>query len=194
VYIATKLADRARDTTWRGGRLVSSRERAQALRIVREHAAAAPADVRAARVLVDSVWRGTPPGTGVLANRWPNAGFMTTLLVVSTAVLALAIALLLRRGPVLRLFGVELITRDGRRASRLRVLTRQGLVWLPAVVAIGLWAGSLARVVADGATFSPGHAAFAGIPMLWSAWLWLTVRTPTRSPADRLAGTYLVPQ
>jgi hypothetical protein len=88
---------------------------------------------------------------------------------------------------------VELVTADGRVAGRLRVLARQCATWVPAVVALAACAIVLGGAI-DTQTVTPvGWAVLAVVPPLWGVWVWHAARTPARSVADRLAGTYLVP-
>jgi hypothetical protein len=191
VYIATNLMDRARDTT-DGSGLVSTADRAHALRLVRELPAWGDADARAARVMVDSVWRGMPPGArGPAARVWMVAAAATCMLGAGIAVMTLVLTVFLRRGLLLRLFDLELVTADGRPAGRMRVLGRQAATLVPALAALGVVGmlvtlGNMERRVV-------GMPVIVGILLLWAAWIWSAIRTPARSIADRIAGTYLTP-
>ena len=87
--------------------------------------------------------------------------------------------------------GIALRRADGRKATRLQCAYRALLVWVPVG---GLFALSL----------GVAHY-FPGLPVLyfgiWAcgvalliAFALLAIRSPTRAPHDRLAGTYLVPE
>jgi hypothetical protein len=191
VYIATTLMDRVRDTTIQSG-IVSAADRAHALRIVRELPPWDAQDARAARVLVDSVWGGVPPGARGPATRLGMISVMVACVMgILTALAMLVLTLFLRRGLLLRLFDLELVTADGRPASRMRVLARQTATALPALVALTVMGALVVIGNAEGRVI--GGPVLAGVVLLWAAWIWSAIRTPARSIADRVAGTYLVP-
>ncbi|MCX6903108.1 MAG: RDD family protein [Verrucomicrobia bacterium] len=95
-------------------------------------------------------------------------------------------ALLFRGGLVLRVCGVAVVRRDGRRASRLRVFWRSLVAWSP-VLAAPVVAGALTPLLGIVCAASL-LAALAGGLVIWS------VALPERSLQDRLAGTWLVPR
>jgi hypothetical protein len=99
------------------------------------------------------------------------------------------------------LTGIELVGRDGRPAGRLRWAGRTLLAWGPVAGVL------LLSHVLDGWYWSKWGSQAAAAWALWLSWaLWwavglsvaayviLALRTPARSPLDRLAGTYLVPR
>ncbi len=86
-----------------------------------------------------------------------------------------------RGGLILSAFGIAVVTRDGKPASRLRALSRGLAGWGLVAVAIWLW---VAVDVAVGV--SMGVLVVAG-----AAW---AIVHPTRGLQDRIAGTWLVPR
>jgi hypothetical protein len=97
------------------------------------------------------------------------------------------------RGALVRMLGLELVTSDGRPASRLRVLGRATLAWLPVLVA----------PVVVLAAESMGVRAPAGGPWVWTMSVAVPVTLagavvalirPERGLQDRLAGTWIVPR
>jgi RDD family len=81
--------------------------------------------------------------------------------------------------------GIAVVTKNGRKAGRLRLLWRAAWAWMPIWLAFGL------GVVVH----SPGddHFVAAGL-MVGLGMCILAVRRPERGLQDRLAGTYLVPR
>jgi hypothetical protein len=110
-------------------------------------------------------------------------------------------AALSRGGFSYSLAGIRLVQSQGRPASRWQCAWRTGLVWMPVA---GVLICSVALECSAAAVWSGGH------PSPWLGWfgwmLWwvgmslpplygvLALWWPTRSPLDRLAGTYLVPK
>jgi hypothetical protein len=107
----------------------------------------------------------------------------------AVAVLATPI---LRRGPMLRTLGVEVLTIAGARAGRLRGTLRQLVAWTPAALLpqVMVWAMVPSPPL-------PLEALLAGVLLLvaWMAALLVTGwRAPHRGLAERLTGTVLVPE
>ena len=86
------------------------------------------------------------------------------------------------RGGMIRLLGLEFVTADGRRASRLRVLSRTAAAWAPVLI------------VAAAATSS--GASWFSYPclLLLLAGAVIAILSPERGIQDRLAGTWIVPR
>jgi hypothetical protein len=109
-------------------------------------------------------------------------------------------AFLMRGGLSYQITGLALVRSDGRLAGRFRCAWRAFLVWIPIAGLLLLplrledWYWSL-----WGTDAAPVWALWTASILTWSAWLLLgaylilALRYPTRSPLDRLAGTYLVP-
>lgn len=118
----------------------------------------------------------------------------TVILVVYVCIPALIAALLFRRGLLLRMTGICFVRRDGRRASRLRVLWRAMVAWSP------LWLTLLVPVLYPMLGLNvPYSESFSGLlPWLCCAWFGmlagLSVALPERGLPDRLAGIWPVPR
>jgi hypothetical protein len=97
------------------------------------------------------------------------------------ALLAVFWALLLRSGFWLRIFGIAVVTADGREASRFRAVGRAALAWS--------WVPLQIFTTTHGWSQVGGYVVLLRIVgLLWSA------AAPTRGPHDRVAGTFLVPR
>ena len=109
------------------------------------------------------------------------------LTLVFTGVLGGVSALLFRGGPILRLFGIAVVTKDGSKASRLRMFWRNLIVCVPLLV-LGA-AVLLIPILPQWYTYKVA---------LWTVvLLYLTVKpvlARQRSGQDRIAGTWLVPR
>lgn len=120
-------------------------------------------------------------------------GTLTALALLTVAgVLAVLLALVLRGGMLLRLFGIAVVCGDGREIGRLRALLRSTIAWSPALV---FWLGAFLPSIGFGKLFlDPDRITFF-IPWVTLAGgaIWAVLR-PERGPADRAAGTYLVPR
>jgi uncharacterized RDD family membrane protein YckC len=97
-------------------------------------------------------------------------------------------AFILRGGFLVRACGLAVVTRDGKRASRLRALWRALVAWslVPVVVWLAIRGG-----------VSPGSAATLTMEVaigLFAVGVVWAVAHPRRGLQDRLAGTWLVPQ
>jgi hypothetical protein len=124
---------------------------------------------------------------------WEAAALLGALaLLVGAAPLAWAgFAFAFRGGVSLWLAGLALVGRDGRPAPRWRCGLRELLVWLPAVAL--LWPVFWVDLFCPHALWL--CSLFQGLAgMLLVGYVVLALRFPRRSPQDRLAGTYLVPQ
>ena len=128
---------------------------------------------------------------------WKTAWAVFSVVFQTTAVIGIGMAWLFRGGLFLRTFGVEVVTRIGAPASRLRTLWRGLLAWSPVIIAFVLlvpnpfsaeWYLRIrdAREVA----FVIGVCA-AAIFVVGAVW---AVMYPERGLQDRVAGTHLVPR
>jgi hypothetical protein len=130
---------------------------------------------------------------------------------------AILLTFIFRGGPWMRLFGIQVQTRDGRRASRLRCLYRSLVVYAPA-----LWTAAWLATVLAGASAELGDASgqrevslaigsslrsSLGSMYSLNAWLLMVIPgalflagaiqaliRPERGLADRVARTQLVPR
>ena len=106
--------------------------------------------------------------------------------VMFLAVPSVICVLLFRTGPLLFLFGIATVTRDGVRASRLRMLWRAVVCWSPLVLTVVL------AVVVDAARPGTPLTYAAAVPSLLLAIS--SASMPLRGIPDRLAVTYPVPR
>jgi hypothetical protein len=100
-------------------------------------------------------------------------------------------AFLFRGGFAMRMMGLTLVRRDGRRASRLRCAWRASLVWMP--VALLLYLALAVRVLQHRPSPLSQGIWWVALAYLVGG-IVMVLCLPTRSWQDRLAGTYLVPK
>jgi uncharacterized RDD family membrane protein YckC len=127
------------------------------------------------------------------------------LFLVATAALVSAIAW---RGGVMRILGLEIVTTDGRTATRPRVFLRTALTWSP-VLLLGLmmilwrlassesagsptWSGQSMLLAIFSALANPWVAPISLLVLLAGAVV--AIVNPARGIPDRLAGTWIVPR
>jgi hypothetical protein len=94
-------------------------------------------------------------------------------------------AVLFRRGLLMFIFGISLVTKDGSRVSRLRALWRNLIVWSPCV--------PLPILIVLLAVVGPGHKWL--VCLLLAALIALvasSLNMPKRGIPDRLSGTFPV--
>ena len=104
------------------------------------------------------------------------------------ALLSVLAALAFRRG-LLTSLGLEIVTPDGRLASRVRVAVRAMLAWSPLIVL------QLARQWLPDTVTTPSMPIASGVALLvLLAGAVFAVLRPSRSLQDRLAGTWIVPR
>ncbi len=195
VYVVTNFRQRivaqrtATDTTLGSATngFISRREWAIADSLERAMPTIAPAEVQQATRLVDETWGGRPPG--VLRKLALIPIMIAVSFALFAAIFAFGAALVVRRGLLMRLLGLELVDARGERAGRARLFFRQVLVWLPIAGVVG---PALMIVLAK-----PGPVLLAVLILsivalvgsMLTAW-----RTPSRGLAERLSGTTMVPE
>jgi hypothetical protein len=188
VYIAghfrQRIVDQRRAPTRPFG--FTPRDWATADSIVVAHPTVTAEQLAAADRLVDGKWHGVPPGqmgaTQVLLLLMPIVGLGFC------ALAGLFTSFLVRRGVVLRLLGLDIVTRRGTAAGRIRLVWRQVVIWLgPA-----LFASAIGVTVA--AAWKPIPIALAVLGMLSPLGFLVGFKTPERSMAERLSGTMVVPE
>jgi eukaryotic-like serine/threonine-protein kinase len=125
---------------------------------------------------------------------WFTIGFSWALLLV-VAIVDLIVAVAFRQTMLLRPFGFTIVTTNGESASRIRLLWRSLLCWLP------VFAGAPFLIVlafSTAADFKEYGSIFIGLLVfvitIWLATVIWTILTPTRSAQDWLAGTIVVPR
>ena len=124
---------------------------------------------------------------------WKRAWLEFAVGFLITAGIGIGTAWLFRGGLFLRAFGVEVVTRIGAPASRVRTLWRGLLAWSPVIIAFVLLTPNpiLLRIRdAREVAFVIGVCA-AAIFVVGAVW---AVMHPERGLQDRIAGTYLVPR
>ncbi len=192
VYVAAVLASRVRDTTTTSVFGRSPPEARLARDILKLYPTVDSTELRAARVLVDSTWHGDPPGAGLDLLVKVVAAILFVFLPWFFAGCAIVIAVFARRGLLMRGFQVDIVTKDGEPAGRARIFLRNVVTWLPVSAPIVMY------LAVDAAP--PAAAAFAliasaaAVALLTATAIWIGIRTPARGIADRVAGTYLVPE
>jgi hypothetical protein len=106
------------------------------------------------------------------------------------------------RGGLIHLYGLRIVTADGRVASRPRVFARTAVAWAPIVVLVILaipevdFSVTSSSVGFGGPSFTPTTIVIAsGLALLLLlAGAIVAVLHPERGIQDRLAGTWIVPR
>lgn len=108
--------------------------------------------------------------------------------------------------PLLRLFGIGIVNRAGQPASRIRLLLRGLVVWVAAVASSILFGWAVLSIsgvseVFNGLQKVPIHSSHQpawiclGVLALFTVTIvYCALRWPSRSLADRVTGTWLVPE
>ncbi|HEV8410060.1 MAG TPA: RDD family protein, partial [Gemmatimonadaceae bacterium] len=202
IYVATQLSARVHDTlgapgsTNRGASVTlygkSPPENRLAFAILKKYSDVDSADVRDARMLVDSTWHGSPPGTNVDLMIRVVGAVLFIFLPWFIAVCAIVIAVLARRGALMRGFSIDIVTKTGEPAGRLRILVRNLVSWSPLLAPIAICYAVL--LVPQSAAALVFYAILGVIASAFVAGIWMAVTTTERGIADRVAGTYLVPE
>ena len=188
VYLAGHFGDKIRSHP-KGTRspVLTVREWQRADSAVASLANVSPAQLLDADRLVDSTWHGRPPGE---IDRGVGLSAITiSMVVLLVAFFSLAAAAFLRRGFSMRVLNLEIVTADGQRAGRARLMWRQLLVLVPPLLicAAGVWAIFRGLSVAP---VSLGVGALSvSVVALVTAW-----RNPARGLTERFSGTRMVPE
>jgi uncharacterized RDD family membrane protein YckC len=198
-YIAThfrqRIVDRAHqarlgddpDIPVSGVTFISDKEWTRADSIVAAHPTVSPAQVAAANRLVDSTWHGSPPGV-----KSPAVIFIAIAPIVVfffAAIFGVVTSLVARRGVILRVLGLEVVTTRGAPAPRWLLLWRQLVIWAgPLLLFVPV-------IVVANQMWRPMPIAMAVIGLILApAGLYFGLKTPERSLAERLSGTLMVPE
>lgn len=105
---------------------------------------------------------------------------MTLLLALMQVAIIAHVNALVFRGGVIRMLGLELVTADGKRASRFRVLVRTAATWVPLMIVPP--------------ASSPAHWLTYLCLLMLFAGAGVAILSPERGIQDRLAGTWIVPR
>jgi uncharacterized RDD family membrane protein YckC len=192
LYIAASLSARARDTLPTSVFGKSPPDVRLVKSILQKYPNVDSVELRAARTLVDSTWRGTPPGTNIDLLLRLIGAVLFIFFPWFVASCAIVIALLARRGLLMRGFALDVVTKKGEPAGRVRIFLRNMVTWSPVLAPFVIYAAIMAATPATAALAAEG----AGIAVLivLAIGVGMAIRTPERGLADRLVGTYLVPE
>jgi hypothetical protein len=172
-------------------------------RFVTEHPRVSPEEMAAATAVLGPFLerQASRRRTRQSMSPWKTARALFGVVFQTTAVIGIGMAWLFRGGLLLRVFGVEVVTRVGAPASRLRTLWRGLLAWSPVIIASILLVPDPVPRGAIAITRLPirdaGEVGFvigvcaAAIFVVGAVW---AVMHPERGLQDRIAGTYLVPR
>jgi hypothetical protein len=192
VYIAGVLQKRVHDTlsTQLYGR--SPPDIRLANDAVKQFSAVDSTELGEARTLVDSTWHGSAPGASVDLLIKVVAAVLFVFFPWFMAACAIIIAVLARRGILMRGFSIDIVTKTGEPAGRLRILVRNLVSWSPILLPVVMYYAIMASPASlAGAAM---YISIAAVAAAFGAGLWMAVTTTERGIPDRIAGTYLVPE
>jgi hypothetical protein len=106
----------------------------------------------------------------------------------------LVVSTVFRGGPLLRLFGIAVVTRTGDLAGRAQLLTRAAAVWLASLAGFAVIGVSVAPALAAESPPAIPWAAIVLLAIVPGVGLLWCVLDPERGPHDRIAATLLVPR
>ena len=192
VYLSSVLAARVRDTLTAPTLGRSAREVRARMEILQRNPVIDSAEARAARFLVDTIWKGEIPGSelSTLAKFIPYV--LLAAIIILSAGVSIVSGLLARRGPLLRGFQIDVVTASGAPAGRLRLLIRNLVIW--SVLLLPIPAVVLAPRMSIGVLGTLLIGSLAVYAAAWAVAFWFAVRTPARGVAERVSGTWLVPE
>lgn len=159
-------------------------------RIAARHPTIDSAEARNARRVVTEEWQGArPDGRTMLQTLLRGVLVAMAVPLILVALLSIATAATVRRGPILHKLALDIDGYDGNPAGRARVLARSLLTWAPIVILIGALGAEASPTVERAAL---GAASLVGLVSLID--LIRTQFAPARSLAERLSRTWLVPE
>ena len=207
-YIAGRFGPTLTDAQlWTSALGFLPRHRQLIERIVTEHPRVSPEEMAAATAVFGPFLerQASMRRSRQSMSTWLTAWSLFALVFQTMAVIGIGMAWLFRGGLVLRAFGVEVVTRIGTPASRLRTLWRGLLAWSPVIIAAVLLVPNqtllpfreMVVLRFPNQTLLPREVAFvigvcAAVIFVVGA-VWALVY-PERGLQDRIAGTYLVPR
>ncbi|HJR33915.1 MAG TPA: RDD family protein, partial [Gemmatimonadales bacterium] len=208
IYLATRYRAVLTDSVHRRGLAAERIEWPVVDSALRQYAGASAEESRLAAYTVDSVWRNQAKGPLRSTRRGPVLAIGAGVIGLMVAgVLALTAALLMRTGVGFRTAGIEIVTKTGRPAGRIRILLRALVVWLPLIVPVLVVSSPavayrVGRALGGWSRLRDTGDAGAGAVGLFSLLLLVfaivsvavALKNPRRGLADRIAGTHLVPR
>lgn len=192
VYVAGVLGKRInskQSTSLFGG---APRDVRLAESILKKYPTVDSVDLRSARFLVDSTWHANPPGVSIDLLIKVVGAVIFVFFPWFIAVCAILIALLARRGALMRGFGLDIVTTTGQPAGRVRIFVRNLVTWSPVLYPFVLYEAIDLASPATAALAMQGASVL--VLVVLGIAVWFGIRTPERGLADRIAGTYLVPE
>lgn len=203
VHIAGRYGDFIRSRPWETSPFYRSvfrpALRTEAERMVKEHPQPSEAEMQRAHEVLKPHLASVIDSKKVekeLSDMPKVMGSITSIMVTGLltifAILSLVCALIFRRGPLFRTLGIDMVTRDGIEASRLRMFGRNFIAWSPALfIAFMLWLTSRRGARPDDNS---------SLSMMLSLGLFMAVLAIAslarreRGLQDQLAGTWPVPR
>ncbi|MFN0077324.1 MAG: protein kinase domain-containing protein [Prosthecobacter sp.] len=198
IVIAGRYGQLVRDPKrWSSGTyklMIEPEQRAEVERIVAAHPQVSDEELQQAEAklkpLLGAVDNETADG-----KKLPDAAkIMRTLghilvnwLLVAIAGVSLVCALVFRCGPLFRVLGIAVVTRDGAEASRPRMLGRACIAWSPVLIS------ALMIQLANPDIFEASLPQYAAQAALIVILVIASLALRQRGLQDRLAGTWLVP-
>jgi uncharacterized RDD family membrane protein YckC len=170
-------------------------QRAEAERIVAAHPPPTPEEMKKADAVVEP-WIDESDNSPFKSAKGDDiftmmAGLSTYLInkvLTFLAILSLLLTMIFRRGPLFRILGIAVVTREGADASRLRMLSRNFIAWSPVLLVAVLL--KLYDPVRAGSSYVPLHLALAGATVVLAI---VSLIPRDRGLQDMLADTWLVP-
>lgn len=116
---------------------------------------------------------------------------LSILLLLVAAMPSVTMAFVFRGGLVLRVLGIQVVRSDGGVASRLRILLRSVIAWIP--VTLSCCFTLIASKTNRGIAADPGMGLVSAWVVFGALTVWAAL-LPRRGLQDRLAGTCLIPR
>jgi hypothetical protein len=188
VYVVSQFRSQVTNESFWSNKVVQTvipaDEREFAKRALADYPAPTHAEIENARALLKP-YLPKPPGRMA----WLEVSDYAVGGLVLMAVFSLLTGLLFRRGPMFRVLGVEVVTRNGLPAGRWLIFVRAMLAWLPLFVLVAIPNAVVSRQLA----IPYLHSLKPVLLILFLGGAIYAVLRPDRGLQDRLAGTWLVP-
>jgi hypothetical protein len=169
-------------------------QRSAAQQLIARRSAPTDLELKQAAAVVEPNLKGSVlPGSAESFDLTSKTFFLIVggVFVVLGAIPSFLAALLFRSGLVLRMLNLEVVKKDGTKASRKLLFERSFLAWFPIILM-----GSLAGLLLPSTGLSFGERALLcyGYCILTACWMICAALLTDRGLHDRLAGTCLVPR